>query len=209
VTVDYKSAVDSWGPRAEVQAPARAADLVADLLVPVGQSVVTAVVLASVLTFAAAHVWQLQDLGPVWLGVFLVVLAAAWLMLLGQHRRLLWRLEVLAGQDVDGDGQVGQPAERLVFVDRRKAKVEAEEARSEGAWLSFVDFVQRLPAKGTSVAAWQGELGRQKYGEFRDILVDYGLAAWNSYRDDGAPNKSQGWSLVVPVPDILEQLSIE
>jgi len=183
----------------------RSADLVGDLVVPVGQMAVTSALLGGVVAWLVGQLVPAASghLFEVWLGAALLTGAVSWLLLLTGTLR---RLETRIGVDLDGDGQVGPPQERLVFVGRERARAESAQARREDEWSQFVQFVRELPHRGTAVAAWQKTLGRDRYQTYRDALLDYGFARWNSYKDNGKPNTSQGWSLVVDVADILSQL---
>jgi hypothetical protein len=96
-----------------------------------------------------------------------------------------------------------------VFVDRERAKEETAQEREQGEWLTFVSFIKQLPIRGTTLTAWKSELGRARYVEFRDALIDYGLAGWLSIKADGTSNKTQGWELTAIVDEILDRLSID
>ena len=48
---------------------------------------------------------------------------------------------------------------------------------------------------GTSIRAWETELGRNRYAVYRDALIGRGFGHWNSYKWDGTPNFQQGWSI--------------
>jgi hypothetical protein len=199
----------SAGAELETAQPARSPDLVGDLVVPVGQSVVTGGLLAGgVVVLAALAGWD-GEWWRLWAGVAVVVASGAWVLLLMDTRSLLRKLETWTGVDLDRDGQVGEPAERLVFVDRQKAKAEAAEARRADEWGQFLRFVRELEHRGTALAAWEKVIGRERYTTFRDALLDYDLARWRSYDGQGRPNVSQGWELTMPVGDVLSRLRVE
>ena len=179
-----------------------------DVLVPVLQSVVSAVLVACALTFVVVRLDYDGSWWDIWLGAFLAVVTFGWLVLLGQHRRLLWFVEKVTSQDLDGDGEVGDPG-HLVFVDRERAKQESAKERRNSEFKMLLSFVEGIPLKGTGLTVWEKHLGRSRYCEFRDALVDYGFARWRSVREDGTPNKSQGWELVKSAADVQKALFIE
>jgi hypothetical protein len=197
------------GAELETAQPARVPDFVGDFIVPACQSVLTGGLLAGVVVVLAALAGWDGEWWRLWAGVAVVVASGAWLLLLADTRSLLRKLETWSGVDLDHDGQVGETRERLVFVGRERAKAEAQQARRADEWSQFVRFIKELPHRGTSVAAWEKVVGRERYTTYRDALLDYGFARWNSYGDGGRPNTSQGWALVVPVGDILSRLRVE
>jgi len=184
------------------QAPARAAGLVSDVAVPFLQSLLTGVLLGGVVSFVVSRSQWGGDVGILFVGLVLVVACLCWLVLLGQHRALLWATERLTGQDLDGDRQLGKPRERLVVVNAERERRSNEGAAQEARVSQFVDFVSRLPMRGTSLRAWEKHLGRDVYCEYRDVLFRLGWAAWRS--DD----QRQGWELVVPVEHILTRVRV-
>lgn len=198
------------GSEVESATPARAADLVADLLVPLGQAAVTGGLLGGLFVFLLAEVGGFKgDLVKVWALASLAVAAVAWVILLLDSRRLLWALERVTGRDLDGDRQVGEPQERLVFLNRERARQDAAQARRADEWSTFVSFVKALQHRGTGYDAWESVIGRGRYVEYRDALIDYGLARWRSYGPNGRPNFKQGWKLTASPEDILERLECD
>ena len=145
------------------EAPARPASFAADLLVPLGQAVITGLLLASLVTFAAARLGYGGDLLTWWGGWALAISAVTWAILLGQHRRLLWAVERVTGRDLDGDGKAGKPTERLVIVNASQAQQEAAEVERAKRRSAFAAFVAALPARGTDARAWEPELGRPTF----------------------------------------------
>jgi hypothetical protein len=195
----------------ERAAPARPAGIIADVLVPLLQSAISGALLAALLVFVLSELvpdWD-ADLLKVWAITALAITAVAWLLLLGQTRRLLWALERVTKLDIDQNGTIGQPRDRLVFVDRERAKEETTQAHERGEWLTFVSFIKQLPVRGTTITEWEGALGRDRYYEYRDCLIDYGFAKWRSYSKDGNPNVRQGWELTATVDDILDRISVD
>jgi len=86
--------------------PARAASVGSDVAVPALQALISGVVAgAVVLALCVAFGWALRIAGA----VALAVLAITWLLLLIDHRRLLWAVENLTRADLDHDGAVGEP----------------------------------------------------------------------------------------------------
>jgi len=187
----------------ETQQPARPADFRSDVLVPLAQSVLTGVLLSGLVAFL---VWRQSwdgDLGVLFLGLALTVSCLAWVVLLAQHRRLLWAAEKLTRVDLNGDKTVGDPRDRLLVLNASQGKAQQVRRENEARRADFVDFVSRLPHKGTSLRAWESELGRDSYAEFRDALLKLGWARWRSH------DQRKGWALTMPIDDILKRVSGE
>ena len=55
--------------------------------------------------------------------------------------------------------------------------------------------------------AWEGELGREVYQDYRDTLIRIGWARWNSTRANGKPNERRGWELTTDPAEILKRIS--
>lgn len=195
-------------PGAELsrEQPARPAGIVADLIVPLGQSAVTGALVAGVIALALGALtdWRGGDLLQVWAGLALAITAAVWCAILGQTRRLLWSLEILTGRDWDNDGATGKPAERLVVVGAQRAAAvatvnDAAERRSQ-----FEAFVLALPIRGTAERTWAPILGRDTYLEYRTALFKCGWAKWSK---QGARRKEAGgWELTTTPEAILERV---
>lgn len=194
-------------PGAELsrQEPARPASWAADLGVPLGQAVATGALLGGLVGFVAGRAGY-RDWPALWLGVGLVVACCAWLLLLGQTRRLLWAAERLTGRDLDGDRRLGKPAERVIVVNAGQAP-DPERADQDGRRSRFAAFVAALPIRGTSARTWEGELGRAEYQAFRDVLLRAKLARWCSLDPAGRPNERRGWELTVDPAEVLRRIS--
>lgn len=197
------------GSEMETAIPARPASFVADVVVPFVQALVTGALLAGLVVFALGELAPGWDVDPfkVWLGLALAITALTWLILLGQTRRLLWTIEKLTGLDLDGDQLAGKPTERVVIVGAGTAKEQATQRANEHRASLFAQFVAGIPIKGTALRAWEAEMGRETYGDYRDVLIRLGWAEWNSSKKDGSPNERQGWELTMPAADILERIS--
>jgi len=185
----------------ERQQPSRAAEVGADVIVPLMQSGITGVVGSGLLTWALAEFVPDYD-GSLsrFFGFWALFLSAfVWVVLLVDTRSLLRTVERLVGKDLDGDGQVG---ERVVVVGARQNQQEALDRERQARSSAFAEFVSSLPTHGTGYQTWEGRLGRDMYLEFRDALLKLGYAKWNSPQDH-----RQGWSLVVPVQHVLRRVT--
>jgi hypothetical protein len=122
--------------------------------------------------------------------VVAIAFALAGLMLIGQAipRGLIWTLEELFGTDINGDGQKGEPSERIVFVNKKPgAQVDLDET-----WQRFI------MSRSHSESAWRSKLGEAVYDFWRDWLIISGMARWNN---DAV--HQQGWVLTDDPDDIL------
>ena len=190
------------------QSPARAADLVADLFVPLGQAIITGVLLAGVGAGLGWLFWPDASPVRVFAALAVVLTTAAWLALLAQTRQLLWMVERAVRADLDGDGSVGRPLaerERLVVVNAPRAQEDAARRAAQAQRSEFVQFVAQLEARGTSQRAWESLIGREKWAYYRDTLIRLGWADWN-VRRNGRPVERRGWRLTVPVEEILSRI---
>jgi hypothetical protein len=84
----------------ETSTPARPADLVADLVVPLGQAMITGALLGGVFVLALDELVPSfdGDLLKVWGMATLGISALAWVLLLADTRRLLWAIGRLTGR---------------------------------------------------------------------------------------------------------------
>jgi hypothetical protein len=196
------------GTELERTQPSRPAELGADVIVPLGQAMITGALGGGVATLLLAGLSPhfSGNLLHVWAAVALAVATLTWLVLLRESRSLLWGIERLTRLDLDRDGTAGKPAERLVLLNAGMARQEAAEREKAERVSDFARFVRRLPAKGTALRAWEGEIGRADYQEYRDVLIRLGWARWNSIGPDGEPNERQGWELVMDAGDILKRI---
>jgi len=188
----------------ETSKPARSADLASDVAVPLAQAGLTGLFVSGVVTFI---VWRQDwrgDLVALFVGVALVVATVVWVLLLAQTRRMLWGVERLVRRDLDGDQVVGRPPpprDRLLVLNAGQGQEQRAQLERAARVGQFRDFVAQLPMRGTSLRAWERELGRDVYVEFRDAMLRCGWARWRS--DD----QRQGWELTTSVDDILSRIS--
>lgn len=188
--------------------PTRPAGFVSDWLVPVAQAVTTGAMVAGLITFLSVQAGYDGGRTSLWFGLALAIGTIAWVFLLVDTRRLLRTIEKLSGLDLDGDGKIGNPQDRMVLVNAPQSRKEAAEMAQEqekaetAAELS--EFVSKLPTIGTDRRTWEPRIGRDKYVAFRDVLVEMGWAEWRSPRD-----KRVGWELVLPVREILRRISVD
>jgi len=188
----------------EKATPTRPADPIADLAVPLGQAGATGIMLATVVVFLLSRTNYTGDIGALWVGLVLGISSLAWLLLLLDTRALLRTLETVTGKDLNRDGKVGK--ERVVFVNAEPARQQAKAQREGERQSQFARFVSGIPIKGTALRAWESELGRETYQEYRDSMIRLGWARWNSTKADGTPNETQGWELVKPAEWILQRV---
>ena len=219
------TAAQPWAVQAQdpgdliTESPARAASFVSDVVVPIIQAAVTGGLAALLVTIALCELFDwlggiasLPAISPWRLGgvLWLAFSTMAWMVLLGQTRRLLWAKETRLGRDLDGDGVVGPPPkvqERVVIVNAGQAQAEAVRRGGAERASQFAEFVAAIPTAGTSLRAWEAELGRETYNDYRDALIRLGWAAWKSTKRDGEPNETKGWALTIDAGDILSRIS--
>lgn len=177
----------------QVDIPHRQPSLEADVLVPLAQTILTALTVGSALAVLTVLIWH-TPAGMTWLVWVSVCAAAAWLWRLDVIHTTLWRIETFVDADLDHDGAKGNPGMVMInpYQGQAAQRAEAEE------WLRqrFADFVRGC-AMDTSARLWEKKLGRERYAQFRGILIAQGYAAWNSEQD-----QRSGWRLTAQ-PDVI------
>ena len=187
----------------------RQASVASDVGVPFLQALITGALVGAACVAALVVAQVKLPLSPVAIWAALTVLVAAGVRtsFLCDLRKILYqRIEERWQVDLDGDGQIGQGPERLVFVNGAKIAEEARAARSQEELSEFARFVRGLETRGTSGDAWFQEIGRKRYSEYRDILIQHGLARWKSVAPNGRPYVNKGWELTTPAETILRAL---
>jgi len=103
---------------------------------------------------------------------------------------LLGALETATGRDLDHSGAIGDTP---VLLRANASPVPAERD-------DFAAFVTAC-AVDTSARRWEPVLGRERYRQWRDVLIDGGWARWQS------EDKRAGWELAADPAAILAALS--
>lgn len=169
------------GVTLERRRPARAADLRSDVAVPCVQAAITGLLATGVSGGVAALVsGDVLTAGGVFGGL---VTGVAWLLLLWQHRDLLWERETITGIDLDGDGQTGKSMTRI------EVKIPATEQR--GSQTKIIDLpatpeqlrtlAQGMLDKRMAEGEWCGKgklFSKPKFYTLRQELIDRGLMVW-------------------------------
>jgi hypothetical protein len=179
------------GATYERRKPQRSASLESDALVPAIQAGLSALVasIAGGATSAVLDVWRPWPAAGV-CGVG--ALAISWLVLLRDHRGLLWDIERVTGADLDGDGHVGQ----RIQVKPDVTRVEVTEHRRNQTRVRYCDVplsdpeLERLAAgvlqRGVSFSrrslADAEILEAERYSDVKDAMMGGGLLR---YRGNG------------------------
>jgi len=218
-----------------VKAPTRAPGLVSDYLVPVAHAMTWGVIIACILwTVAILKDWDVP-LTALWFLTFLITAALTYLIGTVAVWSLLWAaFETLTNRDLDRSGRIG---DRPIIKGRRqqsprgisgkvnqRVREEPEEGEEAGPELltvrevglrypfvagenTFQWFVRVAAEIGTVGRQWEPLLGRKRYMNYRDALIDAGWARWTHYDDDGKPIKKTGWVLDAEVDKICREIS--
>lgn len=208
------------GVTVERRRPARAADLISDVVVPAVQALITGLlVMIGTGTLAAllGMVWAwVPDALPVGGVAGFIGMARAWYLLLQEHRDLLWEIETRTGRDLDGDGKVGRPKPK-----KETTPIEVHippGVDQKGKRILFMNLPAspeklRIFARGvlngqpTTEGAWSGSgrlFSKPVFIRLRDELIERKLAAW---RDPEA--HAQGWFMLSVGQWVLRQLAEE
>lgn len=108
--------------------PARTPTIQGDVVVPLGQAVVSGVIVAAIATFGT-----IRFSCPWWVPIFagVSVTGIIWWWRMNDLSGLLRRAERYIGKDLDGDGVVGEPPEIVVRI---PAEEEKAERIGNGVW---------------------------------------------------------------------------
>ena len=177
--------------------PHREPNAGSDLLVPLGQAVITAGIAALVVGVLGAIAGRGDVLRLVGVA-FVGVLAVAWLWRLGVVDSLLSVVERIT-QEIDGDEEEAEDPAHAMLENPNQARQTAGRIAEQHAGAiktaELLSFLTRCAVVGTS----EGKLGigtspqaRAHYAALRDALIDLGIGAW---RD---PNRrAAGWLLTM------------
>lgn len=100
---------------------------------------------------------------------------------------LLDALERWTGKDIDGDGKIG--GDGLVLVRARNTPADDKLRDDLATFLAGC-------AVDTSARRWEPELGRARYQQWRDMLINGGWAKWRS------EDQRAGWELTATPAEI-------
>jgi hypothetical protein len=187
-----------------------------DVIVPAGQSLLIAagVGVGAFVLAVLVTVWRSW---PFWAplaaagGLGGVSFAASIVLLVLDHRRLLWAAERALDVDLDHDGVTGEPEQP-----RRALQVELLEDHGSRQRLSFIDLPGSdaqlvelargvLNGKGTSESEWTGSgnpFSRSEFGALRAALIKRGLAHWIN-----PDAHSQGWKLTAAGRAVMQRIA--
>jgi len=203
-----------WAPGSTGSRPGagpRQGSIASDVGVPFLQSVITGglVGAAIVAGVGALGIEFPRGIWESWALLGVLVAAGVWVWFLWGLRRILYQqLEDRLQVDIDGDGEIGTPQvqERPIFINGARVVQEQKRQVKEAENSELADFIRGLAVRGTSGDAWFKVIGRDRYHEYRALLIDNGLARWKSFQPDGKPNTNKGWELTTPVDVILRAL---
>lgn len=92
------------------QQPARPADLVGDVLVPLAQAFISGLAIMPIsMAILSLSGYQFSTAAKGGAIVGGVVFCGMWFLLLKAHRKLLWAIEEITNSDLNQDGYTGQP----------------------------------------------------------------------------------------------------
>jgi hypothetical protein len=166
----------------------RQGTLEADVLVPAGQALVIglAVILGGLGAGFPLALWQSWPVRWVLVGAFglgLTSTAGAAIILVADHRRLLWAIEERLHVDLDGDHVAGDAADgdgERPFIYVRNVKRDKRQVSSS----DFRAFLRgAYNGKGTTWRSWKGErlpsgrkVTRQQWEDYTGRLLRAGVA---------------------------------
>lgn len=153
------------------------------IFIPGGQSFLTGVFIG----LAALFISWVAGAAKPWLWgliVWSLVQAWTWITLLQRWTNLVQSLETAIGADINQDGYIGDPVERVRIIldqdDGRKVDI-IDLPASKDQLISLADGL--LTGSTFSEAAWTGQgsiFSRSQFARLRDELVRRGLLSWNN-----------------------------
>ena len=90
--------------------------------------------------------------------------------------------------------------DRMVLLrERHNVQTRTDQEKRDGQFMWFI----RHCLKDNTLRYWESKLGRDKYAEFRDILISGGYAEWVNGEDH-----RRGWRVTASVAQIEEALDL-
>jgi len=161
------------------QSPSRQPAVQADVAVPLLQALASGA-MAGLALIAPTVGWHWRWYVPL-LGASLIT-AGAWLLLLLDHRHLLWTVERWTGRDLDGDGQAGPPPKpqtvRVEVADkpsRGHARTRLAELPVSEEALTDVAIAVLRQGRGFSRGGLKHVLSDPSYRQLRRSMLEAGL----------------------------------
>lgn len=103
-------------------------------------------------------------------------------------------------EDDEDDAVDGPPDAGRIAID---FPIQAKETT-----LQWFVRVSGRPEIGTNMRLWEPILGRRRYQQWRDSLIDSGWARWNAYDpDNGKPLIRTGWIYDKPIDEVIKHIS--
>lgn len=189
--------------------PAGKATLDGDVMVPLFQAVITAITVSLfVIPLAMLMGWPLS----LALVAFALVLMLAWLRLLVDQRSLLWSVETIIREDIDGDGHIGQPQlptprvevsvsdQGHIQLDDLPGPLNELRAFVKGVVEGYWTFSER--------GAAESGYGVTRFKELRTRFIERGWASWNNAQSpqQGVRLTRKGWAVIRGTSDTTDPL---
>jgi hypothetical protein len=161
------------------QSPSREPTVGADVAVPLLQSLASGA-MAGLALIAPTVGWHWRWYVPL-LGACLITVGA-WLLLILDHRRLLWTVERWTGRDLDGDGQAGPPPKpktvRVEVAERARGHqtTRLADLPVSEELLTDVAIAVLRQGRGLSRGGLSHVLSDPAYRQLRRSMLEAGLA---------------------------------
>jgi hypothetical protein len=110
-----------------------------------------------------------------------VAMAGAWLVLLNGHRRMLWMVETIVGQDLDDDGVYGQPPQPVLPAPARTVPVEVR--RGDMGRTIQRDELPEPTAGALAMFMRECALGGTSFSERGATVYGYSREMWLALRE--------------------------
>lgn len=101
--------VDGRQPDEDGYTPVGQQQMESHVLVPLVWALVPAIIIAGLITGLVYRIWGVLD-GIIPAGAFAIAFLALYFKRTARADRLLWKIEAALHEDIDGDGEIGEPA---------------------------------------------------------------------------------------------------
>ncbi len=154
------------GAEYERRRPARDANLESDVFSPALQSLITGVTAG--VCGAAATAMSGLDQHPAVVGLTAgtAILSVTWIVLLRDHRALLWEVERIVGADLDEDGHIGPPAS----PPRTPIRIEVSGREGKYRRIRYIDLPHTIRDEDIASIARAVLVSRKKFSR-RDLDI--------------------------------------
>lgn len=144
------------------------------------------------------ELWRWLVIGAL-LPLCIVLIATIGRLIVFASNLATWKVEQKTGIDFTGDGIAGDPS--VIAINPRQGIAQAKRDQARDYKRRFNSFIRGCEGTGTAWRAWQNQMTRDQWEDWRDKLIGSGFAGWINERDQRA-----GWKLLMSPEEIIQQM---